>query len=279
VHDRQGSVIAVLNASGQTTSTYAYNEFGQSAQDGQTGSPYRYAGMRYDEIGLYVTPNRTYVPGIGRWLQMDPAGFADGLNRYAYVTNNPLSGMDPTGLFCLAIMGECKPQPGTSTIPLGIGEMQIDSEEVQILTSAATLLVPGEEGAGVRGLARSSGKIFKGIERSIEKERFVYRGLAKGEDPAVGLTARAPDAGNSEISHVAGKRESQWISTTKSMETATEKYGENGAVRIDLNKVGSEISDISGGFPQGGRMSNWSVRDQEVLIKNYIPPDAIQKVK
>ncbi|TWB08495.1 RHS repeat-associated protein [Nitrospirillum amazonense] len=54
--------------------------------------------MRYDEIGLYVTPNRTYVPGIGRWLQMDPAGIADGLNRYAYVGNDPLSGFDPLGL-------------------------------------------------------------------------------------------------------------------------------------------------------------------------------------
>lgn len=54
--------------------------------------------MRYDEIGLYVTPNRTYVPVIGRWLQMDPAGIKDGLNRYAYVGNNPLSGYDPLGL-------------------------------------------------------------------------------------------------------------------------------------------------------------------------------------
>ncbi|TWB33312.1 RHS repeat-associated protein [Nitrospirillum viridazoti] len=98
VHDRQGSVIAVLNTAGQAISTYSYNEFGQSAQDGQTGSPYRYAGMRYDEIGLYVTPNRTYVPGIGRWLQMDPAGIADGLNQYAYVGNAPLGLVDPTGL-------------------------------------------------------------------------------------------------------------------------------------------------------------------------------------
>lgn len=54
--------------------------------------------MRYDEIGLYVTPNRTYVPGIGRWLQMDPAGFVDGLNRYAYTANNPLNAVDPDGL-------------------------------------------------------------------------------------------------------------------------------------------------------------------------------------
>ncbi|TWB09206.1 RHS repeat-associated protein [Nitrospirillum amazonense] len=113
VHDRQGSVIAVLNTAGQATSTYSYNDFGQSAQDGSTGSPYRYAGMRYDEIGLYVTPNRTYVPGIGRWLQMDPAGLVDGLNRYAYVGNNPLSGYDPLGLSCTGSNitqsnGDCK---------------------------------------------------------------------------------------------------------------------------------------------------------------------------
>nr|WP_246463468.1 RHS repeat-associated core domain-containing protein [Nitrospirillum iridis] len=106
IHDRQGSVVAVLNGSGQATSTYSYNAYGQSAQDGSTGSPYRYAGMRYDEIGLYVTPNRTYVPGIGRWLQMDPSGIADGLNRYAYVGNDPLSRFDPSGLQAVVMTPE-----------------------------------------------------------------------------------------------------------------------------------------------------------------------------
>ncbi|MEA1673717.1 RHS repeat-associated core domain-containing protein [Nitrospirillum sp. BR 11163] len=106
IHDRQGSVIAVLNGSGQATSTYSYNAYGQSAQDGSTGSPYRYAGMRYDEIGLYVTPNRTYVPGIGRWLQMDPAGFVDGLNRYAYVGDDPLGRFDPSGLQAIVMTPE-----------------------------------------------------------------------------------------------------------------------------------------------------------------------------
>jgi RHS repeat-associated protein len=42
----------------------------------------------------------------------------------------------------------------------------------------------------------------------------VYRGLAQGEDPTTGLRARAPGAGNSPVSHVAGQRQSQWISTT-----------------------------------------------------------------
>lgn len=108
---------------------------------------------------------------------------------------------------------------------------------------------------------------------------FVYRGLAKGEDATSGLSARAPGAGNSEISHVAGKKQSQWISTTKDEATALEKYGEHGAVKIDLSKVTTNISDLSEGFPNGGRMSNWSKRDQEVLIQDSIPAEAIEKIK
>jgi hypothetical protein len=107
----------------------------------------------------------------------------------------------------------------------------------------------------------------------------VYRGLARGEDPTAGLTARAPGVGNSEISHVAGKKQSQWISTTKDEATAVGKYGEHGAVQIDLSKVGSNVSDVSGGFPNGGRMSNWAKRDQEVLIQDSIPAEAIKRVK
>ncbi|UCV00969.1 hypothetical protein [Acidovorax radicis] len=112
-----------------------------------------------------------------------------------------------------------------------------------------------------------------------KEANFVYRGLAKGEDTAQGLAARAPGVGNSTISHVAGKRDTQWISTTKDLDTALEKYGQNGVVRIDLNKVGSEVLDVSDGFANGGRMSNWARRDQEVLIRDFISPNAIDRIK
>ena len=103
--------------------------------------------------------------------------------------------------------------------------------------------------------------------------------MAEGENASHGIFARAPGAGNSEISHVAGKVESQWISTTKDLETALGKYGENGVVRIDLGKVNTKISDVSSGFPNGGRMSNWAKRDAEVLIQDHIPAEAITPVK
>jgi len=61
--------------------------------------------------------------------------------------------------------------------------------------------------------------------------------------------------------------------------TAVGKYGEHGAVRIDLGKVPSNVSDVSGGFPNGGRMSNWAKRDREILIQDSVTAEAIKRIK
>ena len=111
----------------------------------------------------------------------------------------------------------------------------------------------------------------------------VYRALSKTDaknlEDGKGLVARSPDAGNTPISHVANKKESQWISTTKDKSTATGKYnGGNGVVEIDLNKVNSKSVDLSGGIPNGGRFSNYAKKDKEVLIKNEIPNSAVKKI-
>ena len=36
---------------------------------------------------------------MGRFLSTDPLGYADGMNLYAYVRNNPINRVDPLGLF------------------------------------------------------------------------------------------------------------------------------------------------------------------------------------
>jgi RHS repeat-associated protein len=56
---------------------------------------YTFTGQEADSSGLMNYIGRMYDPFLGRFLQADP--FLDGLNRYAYVRNNPVKYVDPTG--------------------------------------------------------------------------------------------------------------------------------------------------------------------------------------
>jgi RHS repeat-associated protein len=42
---------------------------------------------------------RYYDPSTGRFLSEDPAGFEGGINSYAFVGNNPVDLIDPSGLY------------------------------------------------------------------------------------------------------------------------------------------------------------------------------------
>src|SRR5690606_28708327 len=48
---------------------------------------------------LYLATYRAYDAWAMRWLNRDPIEEEGGLNLYGYVEGNPLSHVDPTGLF------------------------------------------------------------------------------------------------------------------------------------------------------------------------------------
>ena len=66
----------------------------------------RFPGQYSDkETGLFYNNYRDYDPRTGRYVESDPIGLNGGLNTYGYAEGNPLSYVDPTGLFGGATLG------------------------------------------------------------------------------------------------------------------------------------------------------------------------------
>lgn len=99
-----GSAVLEIERDGTVITYEEYYPFGSTSYlAGPSASEvprkrYRYAGKeRDDETGLYYCGARYYASWLGRWTAADPIGIGDGLDVYAYVRNNPINKIDPTG--------------------------------------------------------------------------------------------------------------------------------------------------------------------------------------
>ena len=95
-----GSNIVLTDGSKHVLARYYYDVFGAvRSEAGTSDNTRKFTGKEYEsDVKLYHFPGRPngYDPHIGRFNQRDPIG--DGVNWYAYVSNNPLALIDPTGL-------------------------------------------------------------------------------------------------------------------------------------------------------------------------------------
>lgn len=101
--DHLGSNVTTLDQQARIISQegyYAYGDTAWMAARSQIEADYqftRYSGKEMDVTGLYYYGARYYAPWLSRWVNADPAGDLDGLNRYAFVGNNPLRYFDNGG--------------------------------------------------------------------------------------------------------------------------------------------------------------------------------------
>lgn len=100
--DHRGSPRLVVNvATGAVAQRMDFDEYGYITLDSNPGfQPFGFAGGLYDpDTGLVCFGARDYDAAIGRWTAKDPIRFAAGdPNLYAYVMNDPLNAVDPSGL-------------------------------------------------------------------------------------------------------------------------------------------------------------------------------------
>ncbi|MHC4168543.1 MAG: RHS repeat domain-containing protein [Planctomycetota bacterium] len=98
--DGLGSVVALSDVNNVVAESYSYDVFGaptiydansSEISPSAIGNPYMFTARRADdETALYYYRARYYAFDIGRFLQTDPIGYADGINWYTYCQNNPI---------------------------------------------------------------------------------------------------------------------------------------------------------------------------------------------
>ena len=96
--DHLGSSHVVIGGDGAWINREEYRPFGEASFGGFARKRYRFTGKERDgESGLCYHGARYYAPWLARWTSADPAGMIDGVNLYAYVRNNPMIFVDPSG--------------------------------------------------------------------------------------------------------------------------------------------------------------------------------------
>jgi RHS repeat-associated protein len=99
--DRLGSIIGLTDENGNLVQDFSYGSFGKivNKKTDKYFSPFAYTSREWERGSeQYFYRARYYDSNVGRFLSLDPLGFVDGINLFAYVLNNPSNYTDPMGL-------------------------------------------------------------------------------------------------------------------------------------------------------------------------------------
>lgn len=106
IPDALQSTIGLTDSGANLVGNWTYDPWGNViSQTGTVTTPFLFAGAYFDSsTGLYKMGARYYDPSVGRWTQLDPVFGVltnpQSLNRFLYVSNDPIRSSDRSGYFC-----------------------------------------------------------------------------------------------------------------------------------------------------------------------------------
>jgi hypothetical protein len=200
-----------------------------------------------------------YSPKLGRFLQTDPIYYADQMNMYAYVGNDPVNKIDPTGMNTLSPFTMSQVDANMREIRKTMDPAEFNMRYTKMSIGSMAMLASGGSLAFAAGaLTFADGAVGGSVVSNSLQEIGVDTGVADGAASVVDLTLGgkgiAEGLGDIGKTFIFGKDAMELVPKTGMLaaETALTQYELKG-------NVGNVIDSFT---PSQGNKSNPSRSDQ-----------------
>jgi RHS repeat-associated protein len=156
--DALGSTVGLTATDGSYVNRYSYLPFGEDLTKVESvANPFEYVGqwgVTEEGNGLDFMRSRFYDSGLGRFTATDPININAGMNFYTYAKANPLTYIDPLGLWGIGGIGSASAEGGIVvgsgvTVSVGAGVFGGGSQGVNLGGFASAGAFSGAPGAAV----------------------------------------------------------------------------------------------------------------------------------